>query len=232
MARFTTKILYLHQGKPALVMPYYDSNAEDLLDEEYGNGMPAELVLRIAVPVATALAELHARSLVHCDLKPANVLLNGNGKNDPLRDVVLADFGLASSFLTAISSSSSGGPDVGAGTLHYMSPEQHALIFGDITGKSDVWALGCTMVHLLSGRRPFWREPPARIRDALVTHRRPPALPGNLSQELSGLIADLLDIILAERPEAAAVAAQLSLMLQVCFASGSKQTAAPLQSDS
>lgn len=59
-------------GKPALVMPLFEHNAEFLLDEEFPDGMPPELVLTIALPVARALASLHGRGLVHCDLKVGN----------------------------------------------------------------------------------------------------------------------------------------------------------------
>lgn len=56
-------------SKPALVMPLFEHNAEFLLDEEFPDGMPPDMVLSILLPVARALASLHDHGLAHCDLK-------------------------------------------------------------------------------------------------------------------------------------------------------------------
>jgi serine/threonine protein kinase len=115
-------------------------------------GMRLDAFLRIATPLADALATAHEHGIVHRDLKPRNVMVGEDGR------VVVVDFGLAK--LREASGRSSGNPTETLfkkgeirGTIPYMSPEQ-------VTGKpcgppSDVFSLGTTFYMMLAGRRPF-----------------------------------------------------------------------------
>src|SRR5690606_29633166 len=103
-------------------------------------------VLTLVVRICEALGYLHGEGLVHCDLKPANVVV----AND--LQPILVDFGLATrnagtgrDFLEVSQS--------GAGTIAYMSPEQ---VTGEVLdARTDLYALGCMFYELLTGQPPF-----------------------------------------------------------------------------
>jgi len=122
---------------------------------------------RLCAPVAAALAHAHARGVVHRDLTPSNVLVERSSGR-----VVVTDFGLARLVRGATTAPVSG---VLAGTPEYWAPEQAA---GLETGPAtDLYALGCLLFQLLSGRLPFEGE------DRLATglrraHEAAPSLAG------------------------------------------------------
>ncbi len=102
-----------------------------------------ELAAPIVAAVASALDAAHARGLVHRDVKPANVLLDAGGH------VYLTDFGLS----TRLGGSDDSRPGRLLGTVHYISPEQ---IRGEEIGvRTDVYALGAMLFHMLTGGVPF-----------------------------------------------------------------------------
>lgn len=105
-------------------------------------GMPPGRVAEIMIPMVQALVHAHAQGIVHCDLKPENVMITHDGT------VKVLDFGIAT--LTAGDHAASGRPR--PGTPQYMSPEQLA---GDIIDhRADIWAVGVILHELITGRRP------------------------------------------------------------------------------
>ena len=101
----------------------------------------------IVTEVASALDAAHARGLVHRDIKPGNILIEGSGADER---VFLTDFGLARQV-----EASTGVTATGAfvGTLDYVAPEQ---IRGErVDARADVYALGCVLFELLTGSPPF-----------------------------------------------------------------------------
>lgn len=107
--------------------------------------LPAGAAVQIAIDVAGALEYLHARGLVHRDIKPDNILLTRAGATK------LADLGLLQRSGEVVHSTAAGH---GAGTSYYMPPEQ-AHDGGLVDGRSDLYALGATLYHLLTGDVPF-----------------------------------------------------------------------------
>ncbi|MFI5121671.1 MAG: serine/threonine-protein kinase [Vicinamibacteria bacterium] len=109
--------------------------------------MNPEHAAAVITEVAAALDAAHARGLVHRDIKPGNILIEGE---DAGERVYLTDFGLA-----RLVEASTGVTATGAfvGTLDYVAPEQ---IRGDrVDARSDVYALGCVLFELLTGNAPF-----------------------------------------------------------------------------
>ncbi len=138
--------------------------------------MPWRDAVHIAASIAEGLAAAHARGVIHRDLKPENVFLTNDGA------VKILDFGLALRRLElpALDSRRSDARahaprHVVLGTLGYMSPEQ---VTGDrVDGRSDVFALGCVLYEMLSGRALFAGSTPQEI-VAQLMHDRVPELSG------------------------------------------------------
>jgi len=126
------------------IMPFVQGTTLETRLE--GARLPPYESRRILSELADALAAAHRVKMIHLDIKPANVFLEGD-----LQKVLLMDFGTAKA-LTAQVEETSGGPVVG--TPEYMSPEQ-ARGLADIDHRSDIYSLGALGYRMLLGRPPF-----------------------------------------------------------------------------
>lgn len=128
-----------------IVMDFIEGRALRDLIFSAEKPLPLEEVMGFMEPVCAALHYAHEMGIVHCDIKPANIMLAKNG------DVMVSDFGIARSMDAATATM------VGVGTPAYMAPE---LIKGkDPTPQSDIYSLGITMYEMLTGgERPFTGE--------------------------------------------------------------------------
>jgi len=136
-------------GRPYLVLEFVPGETvEQMLRRQVPR---EEKAVEIALQIAAALEEAHAKGIVHRDLKPSNVKIDHAGR------VKVLDFGLARRF-DAEGSGGGGSANVTdqgmvLGTAPYMSPEQAR---GDeVDARSDIWAFGCLLYELLTGRRAF-----------------------------------------------------------------------------
>src|SRR5260370_27944501 len=116
---------------------------------ERDRGQPLELtrLLRIAIGLATALGQVHRHGLIHKDIKPVNVLV------DDVGNVYLTGFGIASQLPHECQAPAP--PEIIAGTLAYMAPEQTGRINRSIDTRSDLYSLGVTLYQMLTGALPF-----------------------------------------------------------------------------
>lgn len=138
-------------GVPYIVMRYIEGpDLKELVERE--GRLSLERVVTIIEQVGGALDSAHAKGLVHRDVKPANVLIDGgtNGSGD---HAFLSDFGVAKHSLTA-----SGLTHTGhfVGTIDYVSPEQ--IEGKELDGRTDVYSLGCVLYESLAGIPPFDRD--------------------------------------------------------------------------
>jgi serine/threonine-protein kinase len=143
-----------HDGSLFIAMRFIDGRDLASHVREHGPLAPQRLA-RVIVQVAGALDAAHRAGVVHRDVKPANVLLTGAGDDE---QAYLTDFGL-----TREAASESGLTVTGqwVGTVDYAAPEQ---IMGEPTdARSDVYALGCTVFHALTGQPPYQGVPAARL---------------------------------------------------------------------
>ena len=108
--------------------------------------IPADEALRIAKEIARALRNAHANNLVHCDIKPHNILIMPDGR------IKVADFGIS----RAVTSSTLTYNGTVIGSVHYFSPEQAKGT--KITTKSDIYSLGVVLYEMLTGELPFTGE--------------------------------------------------------------------------
>src|SRR6266545_2949801 len=137
-------------GTNFIVMEYVEGRTlRDLL--RIGGPPPADRAAGIASDVCDALAAAHARGLIHRDVKPANVMLSGDGT------VKVMDFGIA----RATTSETITQTHAVIGTAQYISPEQVEGREDD--ARSDLYSLGCMLYEMLTGRVPFSGESPIAI---------------------------------------------------------------------
>ncbi|MFJ9845946.1 protein kinase [Kitasatospora sp. NPDC101155] len=131
-------------GRLYLVMELLDGQDLRALLREHPTGLPLPRAVDLAARIADALASAHAADIVHRDIKPANVMVLADDR------VKVCDFGLAGHLRTA---SALTAPGVIMGTPEYMAPEQCRGLRVD--GRADLYALGCVLFALLTGRPPF-----------------------------------------------------------------------------
>lgn len=125
-------------GVSFLTMEYVDGENLASLLKRIGR-LPQDKAIEIARQLCAGLAAAHDAGVLHCDLKPSNVMLDRRGK------VRITDFGLAG--LAA------GGDEIRAGTPAYMAPEQ--LAGNAATAGSDIYALGLVLYEIFTGKRVF-----------------------------------------------------------------------------
>ena len=172
------------RGRMVLVL---DDPGGELLSGLLGVPMDVGSFLRIAVGVAAAVGKAHQRGLVHKDIKPANVLVNGDGK------IRLTGFGMASRLPRERQPPDP--PEVIAGTLAYMAPEQTGRMNRSIDSRSDLYSLGMTFYEMLTGTLPFTATDPMEwvhchiARQAAPPSERTSAIPETLSSIVMKLLA-------------------------------------------
>src|SRR5437879_13274668 len=110
--------------------------------------MELGLFLRLAVGLASALRELHAQGIIHKDIKPANLLVD-----TATGGVWLMGFGIASRLRRERQAPEP--PEMIAGTLPYLAPEQTGRMNRSIDSRSDLYAAGVTLFEMLAGMLPF-----------------------------------------------------------------------------
>ena len=163
-------------GAVYYAMPFVEGQSlrERLRQEKQ---LPIAVAVRLASEVASALEYAHRRGVIHRDIKPENILLHDG-------QALVADFGIA------LAASNAGGDQrltetgLSLGTPHYMSPEQ-AMGERELTGRSDIYALGAVTYELLTGDPPFTASsaqgviarvlaenpaPPSRFRKSVPPH--------------------------------------------------------------
>jgi serine/threonine-protein kinase len=160
--------------------------------------LPWEQVVEYGQQMCAALACAHQQGVVHRDVKPGNFLITKDGR------LKLSDFGLA----TVLAGRRITAADKTMGTYLYMAPEQ--IRGQEITPRTDLYALGCVLFEMVSGRPPFEGQTPAAI---LHRHlKEPPAKVSAYSPDcppdLERLILELLSKDPAQRPESADAVAE------------------------
>jgi eukaryotic-like serine/threonine-protein kinase len=124
-----------------IVMEYIEGKTlRDLLLEKQGVGLNFDEYLEIITPICEALQYAHSLDVIHCDIKPANILISNEG------EIKLTDFGIARSMSSTISRY------INMGTFAYMSPEQ--ALGKKPTPETDIFALGIISYEMLSGGIP------------------------------------------------------------------------------
>jgi serine/threonine-protein kinase len=146
--------------------------------------------LDVTIQMADALAHAHQRNLIHRDVKPKNILLTKDGV------AKLTDLGLARAMDDKEAAESEAGKAYG--TPYYISPEQ---IRGDvdIDFRADIYSLGATMYHLVTGKPPFDGETPSAV---MHKHLKQPLTPADhVNTALSAGVGEIIDVAMAKNRE-------------------------------
>jgi PAS domain S-box-containing protein len=182
-----------HGGRKVLLL---EDPGGELLDRFAGQALEVREFLPLGVAITAALAQVHARGLIHKDIKPGNILVN-RGK------VYLTGFGIASRSprerqLLQL-------PLILAGTLPYMAPEQTGRMNRLIDARSDLYSLGVTFYELLTGTLPFVASDPLEWVHCHIA-RRPtsPREHRTIPEPLADIILKLLAKSADERYQTAA----------------------------
>ena len=198
-------------GIPYLALEY----VEGLTLHQLACTGPLELleIVRIAVAIAEALERAHGASILHRDLKPGNVMIDGD------RRVRVLDFGLARALPRrspddttvddALQSMTMSLADVYEtkdgvrGTPAYMAPEQ--WLSKETSPRTDVWALGVVLYELICGKRPFDADNVMAMGMQVTGRDKAPAIKASCPAPLRDLIRDCLRKEAASRPDATKV---------------------------
>jgi eukaryotic-like serine/threonine-protein kinase len=175
-------------GKHYLVMEYVDGPSAHALLDRMGR-LPVGDAVHIALDIARGLEHVHSRNIVHRDIKPDNILVTRSGIGK------LADLGLAKrldevSHLTGLR--------VGFGSVDYI-PYEQAINAKQADGRSDIYALGATLYHLVTGQVPFPANNYMEIAEKkLIGNFRPAS---QLNSEVPAVLDRILEKMLARDPQ-------------------------------
>lgn len=143
--------------------------------------------LDIIIPVAQALQHAHRRDLIHRDVKPANIILTNEGVPK------LADLGMARNTTDEEVARAERGLTIG--TPYYISPEQIRGLT-DVDGRADIYSLGATLYHMVTGQPPFPGEKIEPVLQAHLTQELTP--PDHLNTSLSSGLGEVVEFMMAK----------------------------------
>ena len=189
-----------------LVMEFLRGKDLAAIMKDNSRGLRADRAVRYAAEAAEALAVAHGEGVLHRDIKPANLFVVKHENR-----IKVCDFGIAATIGDPELTPS---PQWRVGTHAYMSPEQWE---GESTASSDLYALGCVLYEMLTGRPPF----PATLGEQALRELHLMVLPRAPQSSLDPIPDDLCDVVLrllAKKPQArpasaSALAAELRLYL-------------------
>ncbi len=151
-----------HEGRYFIVMEYvHGQSVRDLL--EIQGRLTEREAVRYGLQVAAALQYAHDQDIVHCDVKPENILIDQNGV------AKVADFGIADTLTRTLSPSET--RDI-LGTIAYLAPE--VIQGAQADARSDVYSLGLTLYEIVAGRLPFAGSSPAAVAGQRLAAAPPP----------------------------------------------------------
>ena len=177
-------------GYSYFVMEYVEGTTVGDVIEMQGGALGEKQALKIILQIAEALEHSHSRGFIHRDVKPKNIMITNEGI------AKLADMGLArraEDIKLALD-------EVGKafGTPYYIAPEQ---VRGDINidFRADIYSLGATLYHMVTGRVPFQAPTPQAVMQKHLTATLVP--PDHINSKLSAGICEVIEVMMSRRPK-------------------------------
>lgn len=176
------------ERRPYLAMPYCPLPSADLVGR-----MDEQMAWKFIRDVSSGLSYLHARDILHRDIKPDNILQNAEG------DFVITDFGISMKMRSTLRRNSTRRQvaESSGGTFAYMGPEMFTG-HPEAVKATDIWALGVTLYELLVGELPFMGQGGGM----LLRGAEMPDLPDGFSKDLNALVRACLEKDTWDRPTA------------------------------
>jgi serine/threonine protein kinase len=171
------------EGIPYLSMEYVDGEDLNSLLRRIGR-LPEDKALEISRKLCAGLAAAHDKGVLHRDLKPGNIMIDGRGQ------VLITDFGLAG-IMGQIE-----GAETRNGTPGYMAPEQ--LSGKEVSAQSDIYGLGVVLYEMFTGKRPFNASTRAEL--IKMTEEGMPAPPRKIVKEIDPAVENIILRCLAPDP--------------------------------
>ena len=172
-----------------IVMEYVPGQS---LGERLKRGpIPAAEMFDYAAQAALGLAHAHEQGMVHRDIKPSNMLLTAD------RKIKILDLGLGVLMAADNKATFATADGIAVGTVDYMSPEQ--ALGREVDGRSDLFSLGCSMFHLMTGKLAYPGESPIDRLGRRISARPTPIT--DLIPDLPSAAARVLDKLTATRPQ-------------------------------
>ncbi len=169
-------------GRHFLSMEYIDGEDLSSLLRRIGR-LPHAKGIEIALQLCRGLAAAHEKNVLHCDLKPSNVMIDGRGK------ARITDFGLACLGDEANSRTK-------AGTLSYMAPEQ--IAGNEVSTRSDIYSLGLVFFEIFTGKRAYQAE---TLSELTLLHQLPGPRPSKFAPDIDPTIDRLIMRCLRKNPD-------------------------------
>jgi serine/threonine-protein kinase len=190
-----THTIFQDRSTYYLAMEYLPGGS--LADRLEGGPLPTEEVVRIASDLCRALAYAHGEGVVHCDIKPPNVLFDARGR------ARLADFGIAHVSADLMTRQFFTATGMAMGTVRYMAPEQLEGVRDD--PRVDIYALGALLYEMLAGRPylDFETEstPAAQVRNVQRIQTEPPPPLRSVNPQVPRWLAEVIDRALRKTPQ-------------------------------
>jgi len=208
-AAWATQPIELSRHRDRLTLVLKDPGGA-VLDQLPSRSLGIREFLRIAISLAEGVRQVHARGLIHKDIKPANILVDSTTGG-----AWLTGFGIASRVPREHQDPEA--PEVIAGTLAYMAPEQTGRMNRSVDSRSDLYSLGVTFYEMLTGTLPFAASDPMEWVHCHIA-RQPPApcaKATGLPEPLSAIVMKLLAKTAEERYQ---TAGGLAVDLRLCLA--------------
>jgi eukaryotic-like serine/threonine-protein kinase len=178
-------------GKSFIAMEYVEGvDLHRIVDRD--GAMSPQAALDAISQAADGLAHAHERGIVHRDIKPSNLLMRHDGV------LKVSDMGLARIGMQTDGSLTMENPSSMMGTADFLAPEQ-ALDSHTVDGRADIYALGCTLYYLMTGKPPY---PGGTLAQRIAKHQTaPPADIRRVRPDCPAAIAELAMHMMAKRPE-------------------------------
>src|SRR5258706_9099998 len=196
-AAWAARPVALSRYNDRLTLVLEDPGGEPL-DRLLGGPLEMPEFLRIAIPLAGALRQVHERGLVHKDIKPGNVLVNMESGG-----VWLTGFGIAARIPRERQNPEP--PEVIAGTLANMAPEQTGRMNRSVDSRSDLYSLGITFYEMLTGTLPFTAtDPMGWVHCQIARNPTPPGERATVPGPIWAMVRKLLAKTAEDRSQTAA----------------------------